>query len=53
MSREMKKGNATFTVIAVYGVFIFLLSVLQTTILRSGSSWNTFDLRYKGSVSGR
>ncbi len=31
----------------------YLLSVLQTTILRSGSSWNTFDLRYKGSVSGR
>ncbi|MBO5821422.1 MAG: FtsQ-type POTRA domain-containing protein [Lentisphaeria bacterium] len=31
----------------------YLLSVLQTTILRSGSSWSTFDLRYKGSVSGR
>ena len=31
----------------------YLLSVLQTTILRSGSNWSTFDLRYKGSVSGR
>ena len=31
----------------------YLLSVLQTTILRSGSDWSIYDLRYKGSVSGR
>ena len=31
----------------------YLLSVFQTTILRSGSNWSIYDLRYKGSVSGR
>ena len=31
----------------------YLLSVLQTTILRSGSNWSLYDLRYKGSVTGR
>lgn len=31
----------------------YLLSVFQTTVLRSGSNWSIYDLRYKGSVSGR
>lgn len=33
--------------------YLYLLSVLQTTILRSGSDWKIFDLRYRGSVTGR
>ena len=33
--------------------YLYLLSVLQTTILRSGSDWKLFDLRYRGSVTGR
>ena len=32
--------------------YTYWLSVLQTTILRNGSEWTNFDLRYRGRVSG-
>lgn len=33
--------------------YLYLLSVLQTTILGAGSDWKTFDLRFRGSVTGQ
>ena len=31
----------------------YLLSVLQTTILRNDTNWQIYDLRYRGSIVGR
>ena len=49
--RERKACRVLFPV-GTNEDYTYWLSVLQTTILRNGSAWNNFDLRYRGRVSG-